>query len=51
VIGAGIREPSSQLLFFEALINIVHRLAPTSTIAFNSTPADTAEAVQRWLAG
>jgi hypothetical protein len=49
VIGAGLREPSDLLLLFERILNVVHRLAPESHIAFNSTPADTAEAVERWL--
>jgi hypothetical protein len=50
VIGAGLREPPKHLLLFEKVLNLVHRLAPDARIAFNSTPADTAEAVQRWLA-
>jgi len=49
VIGAGLREPSEHLLLFEKVLNLVHRLAPETCIAFNSTPADTAEAVQRWI--
>jgi hypothetical protein len=48
VIGAGLRA-SAQLLLFEKLINLVHAQAPTAKICFNSTPADTAEAVQRWV--
>jgi len=27
----------------------VHRLAPNARICFNTTPADSAEAVQRWV--
>jgi hypothetical protein len=49
VIGAGLRQPQSQLLLFEKIINLVHALAPNAKICFNSNPADTAEAVQRWL--
>jgi len=49
VIGAGLREPSEHLLLFEKVLNLVHRLAPDACIAFNSTPADTAEAVRRWI--
>jgi hypothetical protein len=49
VIGAGLREPPSRLLLFEQIINLVHALAPQARICFNATPADTAEAVQRWL--
>ena len=37
-------------LLFEKLINIIHRHAPTSTkLCFNTNPADTADAVQRWV--
>jgi hypothetical protein len=49
VIGAGLREPPERLLLFERIINLVHRLAPNASIAFNATPADTAEAVRRWI--
>lgn len=48
MIGAGLRSPS-QLLLFEKLINVVHERAPGAKICFNSTPADTAEAVMRWI--
>jgi hypothetical protein len=34
---------------FETIINLVHALAPEARICFNTTPADTAEAVQRWI--
>ena len=43
------REQPENLLLFEKILNLVHRLAPDAGIAFNSTPADTAEAVQRWV--
>lgn len=49
VIGAGLREPSSRLLLFEKIINLVHALAPAARICFNTMPADTAQAVQRWI--
>ena len=49
IIGAGLREPARHLLLFEKVLNLVHRLAPDAAIAFNSTPADTAEAVRRWI--
>lgn len=49
VIGAGLREPAEHLLVFEKVLNLVHRLAPEAGIAFNSTPADTREAVERWV--
>jgi hypothetical protein len=37
------------LLLFEKIVNLVHSLAPDAKICFNTTPADTAEAVQRWI--
>lgn len=49
VIGAGLREPKELLSLFEKVINLVHTLAPSARIAFNSSPTDTAEAVNRWL--
>ena len=48
LIGAGLRDPE-QLLLFEKLVNLVHEQAPRARICFNSTPADSAEAVQRWV--
>ncbi|HSD38174.1 MAG TPA: hypothetical protein VLC92_11745 [Rhodocyclaceae bacterium] len=48
LFGAGLRaEP--QLLLFEKLVNLVHAMAPDAKICFNTTPADTTEAVQRWV--
>ncbi|MGY4475731.1 hypothetical protein [Bradyrhizobium sp. USDA 3364] len=49
VIGAGLREPPERLLLFETVLNLVHRLAPGAAICFNTNPADTAAAVQRWV--
>jgi hypothetical protein len=49
VIGAGIRAAPERLMLFEEIINVVHRLAPQSRIAFSRTPADTAEAARRWI--
>ena len=49
VIGAGLREPKERLVLFEKVLNLVHSLAPDAAICFNTTPADTAEAVQRWV--
>ena len=49
VIGAGLREPKERLLLFEKVLNVVHRLAPEAASCFNTAPADTAEAVQRWV--
>jgi hypothetical protein len=48
MIGAGLRAPA-QLLLFEKLLNVVHLHAPGAKICFNTTPADSAEAVQRWV--
>ena len=48
LMGAGLRAPT-QLLLFEKLLNLVHARAPLAKICFNTTPADSAEAVQRWV--
>jgi len=48
MIGAGLRAPE-HLLLFERLLNVVHALAPGAKICFNTSPADSAEAVQRWV--
>jgi hypothetical protein len=48
LFGAGLRA-APHLLLFEKLINLVHAQAPGAKLCFNSTPADTAEAVQRWI--
>ena len=49
VIGAGVRLPASRLGIFEAVINAVHRGAPSAAIAFNTRPDDSAAAAARWL--
>ena len=49
VIGAGVRLPPRGLALFEAVINAVHKAAPGATIAFNTRPEDSADAVARWL--
>ena len=49
VIGGGIRIPPKSLLLFEALINVVHKSAPSAFIAFNTRPEDTGAAATRWL--
>jgi hypothetical protein len=48
LLGAGLRA-APQLLLFEKLLNLVHTRAPGAKLCFNNTPADTAEAVQRWV--
>lgn len=50
VIGEGIRVPASGLQLFESVINTVHRHAPDTPIAFNTSPEDTGDAAARWLA-
>lgn len=49
LIGAGLREPETMLPFFERVINRVHKAAPQAAICFNTNPADSTEAVLRWL--
>jgi len=47
LVGAGLRE-EAHLLLFETLLNLVHEFAPGAKVCFNSSPADSLEAVQRW---
>ncbi|WP_216850441.1 hypothetical protein [Acidisoma sp. L85] len=49
VIGGGLRLPPKGLALFEAVVNIVHKSALTSAIAFNTKPEDTADAAARQL--
>ena len=49
VIGAGLRGPEERLPLFEKIVNLVLIHAPHARICFNTTPADTVEAVQRWI--
>ncbi len=49
VIGAGVRLSPQRLADFEAIVNAVHRAAPSATIAFNTRPDDSADAAARWL--
>ena len=50
MFGAGLRAPGC-LPVFEQLLNLVHERAPQARLCFNTTPADTAEAVQRCMRG
>jgi hypothetical protein len=50
LIGAGLRQPGERLLLFEKIINLVHRHAPSARICFNANPADSLDAVLRWIA-
>ena len=49
VIGGGVRLPARGLRLFEAVINAVHKAAPSAAIAFNTRPDDSADAAARWL--
>lgn len=49
VIGGGIRKHEPLLELFEKVVNLVRQHAPGAAIAFNSNPADTADAALRWL--
>ncbi|MGZ4036901.1 MAG: hypothetical protein ACXVPQ_03680 [Bacteroidia bacterium] len=47
LIGAGIRVPEKNFLLFEQLINVVHAHAAQALICFNTSPADTVQAIER----
>jgi hypothetical protein len=49
VIGAGVRLPPRNLSLLEVVINAVRKAAPSTPIAFNTRPEDSAEAAGRWL--
>jgi len=49
VIGGGMRLPPKSLALFETVVNIIHKAAPSATIAFNTRPEDTADAAARQL--
>lgn len=49
VSGGGIRIPKSQLQLFEQVVNAVGQGAPGTPIAFNTDPANTTEAADRWV--
>lgn len=48
LIGAGVRKDDDHFLVFERLVNLVHKLAPQASIAFNTGPTDSDDAVRRW---
>ena len=48
MFGAGLRD-ADRLLLFEKLLNLVHVMAPAARLCFNTNPADSAEAVKRWI--
>ena len=49
LIGAGIRKPESNFIFFEKAINAIVEFSPKSRICFNTNPMDTIASVQRWV--
>jgi hypothetical protein len=49
VIGGGLRLPPKSLALFETVVNIIHKAAPGTAIAFNTSPKDTADAAARQL--
>ena len=49
VIGAGLRMPPKHARMMEAVLNAVRTEAPQAKIAFNMSPADSAEAALRFL--
>ncbi|MEQ8603941.1 MAG: hypothetical protein RIB45_11545 [Marivibrio sp.] len=49
MIGAGVRTDDSHLLLFERLINLIQAAAPSAKVCFNRFPADTVNAVKRWV--
>jgi hypothetical protein len=49
MIGAGVRTDPETFLLFETVVNVVHQHAPAAKICFNTNPADSAAAVQRWV--
>lgn len=49
VIGGGIRKPEPMLEFFETVINLVRRHAPSAAITFNTNPENSLNAARRWL--
>jgi hypothetical protein len=49
LVGGGLRHDPGRLELFEEVVNLVHRLAPEATIAFNHRPDDVVEAVVRRL--
>ena len=49
VIGNGYRSFGDRTVEFEQLVNIAREYAPTAKLLFNTTPADTVDAVKRWF--
>ena len=52
MVGAGVRVLSQNTILFEKIMNTIHQMAPPSSkICFNTNPADTIEAILRWVNG
>lgn len=49
VIGGGVRLSQRTVAIFETVLDAVRRAAPTTPIAFNTRPEDSADAAARWL--
>lgn len=49
VIGGGVRLSHRNVQTFEAIVDAIRRLAPTTPLAFNEGPATSLEAAQRWI--
>ena len=49
VIGNGFRSSGELTVQFEQLVNLVRERAPTAKLLFNTTPADTIDAIRRWF--
>jgi len=48
LIDAGLRAPSEDPLLFETVVNLARSVAPDAAICFDTSPADTLDAVRRW---
>jgi hypothetical protein len=52
MVSAGVRVLSQNTILFEKIMNTIHQKAPPSSkICFNTNPADTVEAILRWVNG
>ena len=49
VIGAGLRMPPKHARLMETLVNTIRVEAPEAKVAFNTSPADSADAAMRFL--
>jgi hypothetical protein len=50
MVGAGVRVLPQNTILFEKVMNTIHQKAPPSSkICFNTNPADTVEAILRWV--